>query len=224
MRDAKYYPPIIGSSNFNCPYCNVYANQKWAHLQTLNNFNWRSVVDGNQQFIQHFGANWVVSKCEHCGQIILWIDDCIIYPKKTVVELPNTDLEEPIKKDYIEASIIYSDSPRAAAALLRLALQKLCKQLGERGENINDDIKILVGKGLNPLIQKSFDALRITGNNAVHPGEINLEEEPEKVLMLFRLINFIADKMISEPNEIERFYTSLPENAIKAIEKRDKIK
>jgi hypothetical protein len=70
-------------------------------------------------------------------------------------------------------------------------------------------------------VQKSLDALRITGNNAVHPGEINLEEKPEKVLKLFELLNFIANKMITEPREIENFYTGLPEGALDAVKRRD---
>jgi len=127
-----------------------------------------------------------------------------------------------IINDYLEAARIFSDSPRSAAALLRLALQKLCKQLGESGKNINQDIKNLVGKGLNPLVQKSLDALRITGNNAVHPGEINLQEEPDKVLKLFDLLNFIANKMITEPKEIETFYADLPETSRNAVERRNR--
>lgn len=79
-----------------------------------------------------------------------------------------------------------------------------------------------MAKGLNPLVQKALDALRITGNNAVHPGEINLLEEPDRVLKLFDLINFIADKMITEPKEIENFYDKLPSGALEAVEKRDK--
>lgn len=151
----------------------------------------------------------------------MWYKDNIIYPKKMIVDLPNQDLDEDIKKDYLEAAKIRLESPRSAAALLRLALQKLCKQLGGKGKNINEDIKNLVNKGLNPLVQKSLDALRITGNNAVHPGEINIKEEPEKVIKLFDLVNFIAQKMITEPKEIENFYSSLPENSIKAVESRD---
>jgi len=100
--------------------------------------------------------------------------------------------------------------------------QKLMIQLGEKGKNINDDIKSLVKKGLNPRIQKSLDSLRITGNNAVHPGKINLVEEPDKVLQLFKILNFIAEKMITEPNEIDKFYDELPEKAKEAVEKRDK--
>ena len=135
--------------------------------------------------------------------------------------MPNEDLDGDIKKDYLEAANIFNDSPRASTALLRLALQKLCKQLGEKGDNINTDIGNLVKKGLNSLVQKSLDSLRITGNNAVHPGEINLDEESEKVLKLFELINFIAEKMITEPKEIEFFYNNLPEDAKNTVDKRD---
>lgn len=146
----------------------------------------------------------------------------MVFPKKSIAPPFNVDLTDEIKADYTEAASVLSDSPRSAAALLRLALQKLCKQLGEKGENINDDIKSLVAKGLNPLVQKSLDALRITGNNAVHPGEINLTEQPERAVKLFELINFIAHKMITEPKEIESFYQQLPAVALDAVDRRDK--
>lgn len=145
----------------------------------------------------------------------------MIYPKKIPVEQPNADLSDEIKRDYLEAANVLSDSPRSAAAILRLALQKLCKQLGESGENINTDIGNLVKKGLNPAIQKSLDALRITGNNAVHPGELDLIEDTERATKLFGLLNFIAQKMITELKEIDSFYSGLPEDALKAVEKRD---
>ncbi|WP_373033968.1 DUF4145 domain-containing protein [Sulfurovum sp.] len=221
MSHLEYFPPTYGQGEFHCPHCNVYAQQFYSHLATNNKFPWQSVVDSNTQFIEALSSFWVISKCQRCSEHIIWFQENIVYPKKLTVLAPNLDLDEEIKADYLEAARILSDSPRSAAALLRLALQKLCKQLGEKGENINDDIKKMVSKGLNPLVQKSLDALRITGNNAVHPGEINLQEEPERVKKLFELINFIANKMITEPKEIEGFYSDLPEKAKAAIEKRD---
>lgn len=222
MQQSEFFPPIIGKGEYHCPYCNVYAKQFYAHLIATNQFQWQSVVDHQSGFNEHLPRDWIVTKCQHCGNVAFWHNESMVFPKKGVAPLPNTDLSDEIKADYTEASNVLADSPRAAAALLRLALQKLCKQLGEKGENINEDIKSLVAKGLNPLVQKSLDALRITGNNAVHPGEINLTENPERALRLFELINFIADKMITEPKEIERFYVDLPANALKAIEQRDK--
>lgn len=217
----EYFPPSLGESKYHCPHCNVCAKQLYSHLVTYSNYGWSSVVDSQTQFSSAMPSGWIVTKCDHCNKVALWIGGSLIYPDLASVSPPNNDLADHIKKDYLEAASVFSRSPRAAAALLRLALQKLCVQLGEVGTNINQDIASLVSKGLNPLVQKSLDALRITGNNAVHPGEINLDEEPHRVAKLFELINFIAQKMISEPRELEAFYADLPSGAIEAIKKRD---
>jgi len=221
MKRNDYFPPSLGKGEFHCPHCNVYAKQFYAHIHAIPNFQWESIVDHLSKFNETLPSEWIVTKCQHCDEIAIWYGENMLYPKKILPAPPNQDLDDEIKADYLEAAHILGDSPRAAAALLRLSLQKLCSQLGEKGENINTDIKNLVGKGLNPLVQKSLDALRITGNNAVHPGEINLSEEPDRVLKLFDLINFIADKMITEPKEIESFYEKLPSGALNAVEKRD---
>ena len=222
MKTEKYFPPEHGEGQFHCPHCGVYAKQFWAHIEAKHIWG-NSFIDGRTAvaFNENLSRDWSISRCEHCGEKIIWLEDNIIYPKKMMVDLPNEDLSEEIKKDYLEAENIFNDSHRSSAALLRLALQKLCMQLGEKGDNINDDIKNLVQKGLNSQIQKSLDILRITGNNAVHPGEINVEEKSELVLKLFELINFIAEKMITEPKEINIFYEELPEASKEAIDKRD---
>lgn len=221
MNKSEYFPPTLGKGEYHCPHCNVYAKQFYAHIHAISNFNWSSFVDQQSKFNEPLPREWVLTKCQRCAEVVVWHGSNMIYPRKMIAPLPNADMNDQIRADYTEAGTVFSDSPRAAAALLRLALQKLCIQLGEKGENINDDIKKLVAKGLNPLVQKSLDALRITGNNAVHPGEINLEEAPEKVLKLFDLLNFIANKMITEPREIESFYSALPEGALDAVKKRD---
>lgn len=221
MSQSEYFPPSLGKGEYHCPHCNVYAKQFYAHLHAFPQSQWNSIVAQQDNFNEPLSKDWIVTKCQKCKNLVVWYGGNIIYPRKMIAPLPNSDMNDQIKADYMEAGIVFSDSPRAAAALLRLALQKLCIQLGEKGENINEDIKKLVAKGLNPLVQKSLDALRITGNNAVHPGEINLEEESVKVLKLFELLNFIANKMITEPREIEHFYSALPEGALDAVNKRD---
>lgn len=222
MTKEKYYPPVYAEGQFHCPHCNVFAKQYWAHIEARHIYGDSFIgVNNIVAFRENLNKYWTISKCEHCRKKIIWLDGNIIYPKKILVSLPNEDLNKEIQDDYLEAANIFSDSPRASAALLRLALQKLCKQLGEKGENINEDIKNLVKKGLNSQIQKSLDILRITGNNAVHPGKINIEEDSEKVLKFFELLNFIAEKMITEQKEINSFYDDLPEDFKEAIEKRD---
>ena len=53
-----------------------------------------------------------------------------------------------VSADYEEARAVYQDSPRSSAALLRLAIQKLCMELGQPGKNLNADIGELVNQGL----------------------------------------------------------------------------
>jgi hypothetical protein len=221
----KHFPPTHASAQFHCAHCGVFAKQRWSHLNAggdmYNTQYHSSNIRGLTATSGGLAEEWTASFCEHCNEMVIWSNGNIIFPKKIIVEQPNADLDEDIQADYLEAANVLSDSPRSSAAILRLALQKLCKQLGEKGENINDDIGSLVKKGLNPTIQKSLDALRITGNNAVHPGELDLTEDTERVVKLFGLINFIAEKMVTEPKEIDSFYSDLPEGATDAVEKRD---
>ncbi|MCF6208131.1 MAG: DUF4145 domain-containing protein, partial [Ghiorsea sp.] len=136
-------------------------------------------------------------------------------------EPPNMDLPDDIKGDYEEARTIANLSPRGAAALLRLAIQKLCEHLGQSGKNINADIKELVKEGLPPKVQKALDSVRVIGNEAVHPGSIDLKDDLNTVNKLFKLVNFIANKMITEPREIDAIYGSLPQDKIDGINQRD---
>ena len=70
------------------------------------------------------------------------------------------------------------------------------------------------------MVQKSLDVVRVTGNNAVHPGQIDTDDE-KIVNNLFKLINVIVEYMISLPNQVENLYGGLPEEARKQIEERD---
>ena len=168
--------------------------------------------------------NLHVSKCYNCNKIAVWVHDRLLFPSKKVGVLPNVDLPEDILHDFEEAREIVDASPRGAAALLRLCIQKLCSFLGEKGKNIDEDIGCLVKKGLNPLVQQSLDIVRVIGNEAVHPGVIDLRDHRDTALRLFELVNAITDQMISHPKSVRSMYEKLPETKRKAIEARDKTK
>jgi len=145
----------------------------------------------------------------------------MIIPSEAPVEAAHHDLPEPCIAEYQEARDIVARSPRAAAALIRLALHRLMAALGERGNTINDDIASLVAKGLPLEVQQSLDFCRVVGNNAVHPGEIELNDTPEIAHSLFGMLNFIVEDRISRPKRIAELYAKLPSGARAAIEKRD---
>lgn len=181
------------------------------------------VVDKNDrgQYVYSDVGNLHVSKCFNCGDISVWVASRVVFPSPAHGPAPNPDLPSPVLGDYDEASRVLPISPRGAAALLRLAIQKLCTALGEKGRSIDDDIASLVKKGLSPVVQKALDSVRVIGNEAVHPGALDLKDDVDTASRLFDLVNIISEQMISNPKHIDELYAKLPEAKRKAIEKRD---
>jgi hypothetical protein len=149
------------------------------------------------------------------------VGDKLVYPETVIAPLPNPEMPEPVHRLYMEAALIHNKSPRGAAALLRLSIQVLTKELGEPGENINNDIASLVQKGLPEIVQQSLDIVRVTGNDSVHPGQIDTDD-PETVGHLFALVNIIVEYMIALPNQVSGLYNALPASKLKGITDRDK--
>lgn len=137
----------------------------------------------------------------------------MIYPKPRLTTPPNEDLPEEIKADYEKASLIVQDSPRGACALLRLALQKLMIHLGE-DKNLDKVIKSLMEENIDEDLRKALDSVRVIGNSAVHPNELEIKDKPDIAIKLFKLINFIAKEVITNRKEIREFYSeNIPETA-----------
>ena len=178
-------------------------------------------VEKKSSYLSTRVYNLSLSRCYDCKQLAVWIHNKLIYPIRGGAPEANPDLSPDVRRDYDEASSILDLSPRGAAALIRLAIQKLCKLVDPAGKDINDHIKNLVAKGLDLKIQRSLDVVRVIGNNAVHPGLIDLRDDRATAEMLFRLLNIIAEKMISEPKHVDEVYGKLPPEALAQIEKRD---
>src|SRR5206468_4032904 len=81
-----------------------------------------------------------ISSCSHCNAHTIWFGGKMIYPDSSLAPMPNSDLPLDIIADFQEARTIVQRSPRGAAALFRLCIQKMCAHLGETGRNINNDI------------------------------------------------------------------------------------
>ena len=156
----------------------------------------QAIPKGEDDLVLH---DYYVSVCFHCTKPSLWELNKMVCPSLGGVEQPNADLNADIRADYLEAAAVVQQSPRAAAALLRLCVQKLTKQLGLPGKNINEDIAALVDRGLNPDIQQALDTVRVIGNNAVHPLEMDVKDDIQTANALFALVNFIADQIITFP-------------------------
>ncbi|MBA7524263.1 hypothetical protein ES705_16400 [subsurface metagenome] len=203
-----FIAPKVAEKKFTCPHCGAISLQRWNHR------GWDFGQHGEQD------SNPIkVARCDHCEKFSLWIGQTMLYPDVGRAPQPNPDLPQSVSEIYLEAASISTKSPRGAAALLRLAVQLFCTELGEEGKNINKDIAELVKKGLPERVQQALDIVRVTGNNAVHPGQIDVDSA-EVVGNLCELINVIAEYTISMPQRIGKIYSDLPETAISQIEKK----
>jgi hypothetical protein len=173
--------------------------------------------------------------CVRCKKCSLWkykwsnhfYDTSMIYPQKLTAPIADDDMPDGVKELYNEARAISALSPRAAAALLRVSLEKLTEHLGENTGDLNTRIGNLKKQGLPAKVIQSLDIVRITANEgASHAGEIDLtgKDNSEIVSRLFKLVNFIVEKTITDSKEIENMFCALPENKREGIKNRDKTK
>lgn len=176
---------------------------------------------GESVFVSGQLTDAIVSQCPGCERRFVWVNGRIVWPQVSGAPPINPDAPPDIKADYQEAASIFYQSPRGAAALLRLVIQKLCIHLGEPGANINSDIASLVSKGLNRQVKDAMDAVRVIGNEAVHPLEMDLRDDKDTVSTLFGLVNYVIDEMISKPKKIAEIYSKIPDSKLRGIAVRD---
>lgn len=211
---SEHIAPEADRDAFHCPLCGTYAKQRWFRLSiSEGSTDYRNIVDREAAFQG--------SHCSRCEQMAVWFKKRMIYPITSGAPQPNADLPDAAKADYREADAIAQLSPRGAAALLRLAIQRICVHLGQAGKHLHADIGALVAKGLPHKVQEALDAVRVIGNDCVHPGQMSESDTHAVVKSLFQLVNFIAEKTISEPKAVDQIYSSLPSGSRDGIRLRD---
>ncbi|TXJ49306.1 DUF4145 domain-containing protein [Brachyspira aalborgi] len=227
--ENNFKEPKFNTTHFTCPHCQavsqmdfiipsemkqrIYANLQdiRAYILGENEQNRINAVKHIADIYEKFSNSFAI--CINCKKISIWVDEKMVYPKPRLTPPPNKDLPDDIKADYEEASLIVQDSPRGACALLRLALQKLMIHL-EEDKNLDKAIKSLIDKKIiNEDLQKALDSVRVIGNSAVHPNELDIKDNKEIAIALFKIINYISEKMLTDKNKVNEIYNILPETA-----------
>lgn len=117
---------------------------------------------------------------------------------------PSENMPEEIRAVYEDAMRV--DAARSANALLRIACEDLCRIKGVPGGNFRSMITNLRKReDISSMLGDAIDAIRITGNVAVH--ETDHDTPVEK---LFNLVNIIADEW-PKANEVASVYDPLPD-------------
>ncbi|RTJ56743.1 DUF4145 domain-containing protein [Campylobacter jejuni] len=205
----KYTKPCFKGAAFNCPHCGVYSRMEWDGF--YNRYN--------NRIKQAEGYSFSESTCYHCERSVIWYlkdeNPKIFFPREVAIP-PEENMPENVKEIYEEASLVLGDSPRASCALLRLALQELMKYLKEniqiynglKNRNINEDIKEIINIGnfyqeQKESLEEAMNSIRLIGNKASHPSELDINDNSEIANILFEMINFIVGEIITKPKERE---------------------
>ncbi|MFW5500440.1 MULTISPECIES: DUF4145 domain-containing protein [unclassified Maridesulfovibrio] len=207
--------PEVDKDAFSCPHCGTYSQQHWQEQGQYSPYR----VAGLKSEI---AFKW--ASCSKCKKVSVWIEEIMVYPRSLSAPEAHQNMPEELRELYNEARLILNDSPRAATALLRLVIEKLVFSIDVKATNLNAAIGELVQQGLPTQVQQALDVCRVTGNEAVHAGAITIDDTFEVAYPLFQLINFVVEKMIAEPAQIDEMYNSLPKGKLDGIKNRDKKK
>lgn len=238
---AKIIQPSYRRDAFNCPRCGVLCPQNWFSIDRhTHGFPDATITEytpslgpigypGYKLSVSDMVMAWKldISICHQCKNYTIWENKKIIFPYETELPEAHEDMPLDVKGIYEEATQVYKHSPRAAAALLRLAIEIMIPQLEGyeiKRAKINTMIGELVKKDIPAHVQQGLDAIRIYGNEGIHPGEIVLNDDQETVQFLFELINMMVDELITRRKKINSIYSKLPIDKIKGILNRDKVK
>lgn len=146
------------------------------------------------------------STCQTCAKHGYWVNESLVWPALRLGDPSSPYLPDDVREVYEEARSVVAHSPRAAAALLRLAVERLATELGETEGTLNARIGRLAKNGdITRTTIDALDAVRLTGNNAVHEGQIdpNGNDDLKVALLLFQIVNRIADDTIGMQRTVE---------------------
>jgi len=207
-----YVEPAVGAHAFTCPHCGVHAQ----HSQSL------GFLSSNNNLLPGPHSRGQVRQCSACGDATVFLDGVKIYPARGSAPPAAEDMPGDVRTVYEEAAAVSAASPRAAAALLRTAVEVLVMQeLGGEGKLFDAIGKLVRDEKIKPIVARALDIVRVTGNDAVHPGQIRDDDGQDMAADLFELVNLVVESAITEQRKLDGMFANLPERVRSAIAQRD---
>ena len=206
-----------------CPHCRAAFHEVFTET-TIYDFAGNALRDKN--------GYWLVTAqvCPECGNAIVFLvnheplatvvrgtatkeihSKTLVYPRAPSRPIPSSDIPDELSSDFIEASLVLADSPKASAALSRRCLQALLRNhAGVKHGKLVEEIEELLNSGKLPShIAKAVDAVRNIGNFAAHPeknqqtGQI-VDVEPGEAEWLLDTLEALFDFYFVQPKLLER--------------------
>ena len=137
-------------------------------------------------------------------------------PRTALRPRPPEQVPAEFSQDYVEASLILTDSPKASAALSRRCLQHILREkAGVKPSDLGKEIdEVLASKELPSFLANAIDAVRNIGNFAAHPmkskstGEI-VAVEPGEAEWTLDVLDGLFDFYFVQPVILRQRRTAL---------------
>jgi hypothetical protein len=214
--------------SWQCPYCNQYASIHGKDVKTSVNY----FTAGSNEARYKLNTFVVVCPNSNCSEFTIKADlnGMAITPQ----QFPDEVIEPPIKswslrpdcraksfpsyiplqirKDYEEACLIASLSPKASATLSRRCLQGMIRDFhGVKEKNLFDEIKSIKNK-VDPTIWKAIDSVRSVGNIGAHMEkdiDLIIDVAPNEATSLIALIEMLLKEWYVGRHEREQELQSI---------------
>lgn len=139
-----------------------------------------------------------------------------VRPRVASRPMPPNDVPIEFSQDYVEASLVLSDSPKASAALSRRCLQHILREkAGVKHSDLAKEIDQVISSAQLPShLVEAIDAIRNIGNFAAHPikststGEI-LPVEPGEAEWTLDVLDGLFDFYFVQPAILKQKKDSL---------------
>ena len=175
-------------------------------------FNPFRIKRGNEERINaHATVYLKLTECFSCRRFAVWVGDKLVFPETTsrVINLENCP--STVIELVEEALSVEMNSPRAACTLLRVALERLLIEVDIGSGNL---YKRLAALNLNETetLFKLCEFVRVSGNESAHAGELDLKNNRETVDTLFKCIERINERFISDLALANQVYDKIPDS------------
>jgi Domain of unknown function (DUF4145) len=135
----------------------------------------------------------------------------VVYPRRATRPAPPSEVPSEFAQDYIEASLVLADSPKASAALSRRCLQHILREKArvKKSDLAKEIDEVLASRSLPSHLAEAIDAIRNIGNFAAHPikstssGEI-VPVEPGEAEWTLDVLDGLFDFYFVQPEVFKK--------------------
>ncbi|WP_436867355.1 DUF4145 domain-containing protein [Mammaliicoccus sciuri] len=209
-RENYYYLGVI-----DYEYERIYPRNNINRPLSFRDEEYKSLFQGASDSLDAYTNLFYFENCEVCQGACIYDANTgmKIHPTTSNIKEPNKDMPINIKDLYNEASSVFELSPRSSLAIIRLALDLLCIELGAKeNDNLFNKVEWLYNENvIDSELKELAHGVRGLGNGAVHPRNIDEEINKDDAIIVFELMNIIVQEKITKVNRkrdlVNRFKT-----------------